>query len=286
MQRQTPMGVLTGWKHLDARTKGFQAGELIVVGGSEGMGKTTWMMSMIIRMLANGMGVVLFSLEMTRRETLQALAAMLSGVPRGALKSGVLTTEQHGKLLMALSQVQRLPLYVVDKEEHPALTPLQHRRLTTRFQRQTEVYASFIDGLWLMEPTPRRTFEREEKNRIRDVHNITRDLIQNGDTLRLPTILMHQYRSEFYTRMMSRAKKVVRQPVLQDFAESSSVRRNAQVVIALNRPAMFSEATTLGLPTADDMYAYILKDRNNGYVTSAEYTRYHYDLSHSMYTEV
>jgi replicative DNA helicase len=276
-------GVRTGFIQLDESLKGLQSGELIVVGGYAGMGKTTWMLAMILNMLRMNLGVSLYSLEMTKREIVQALAAMLSGVPKGILKGSVLNRDQFSRFVEAMGIIAKFPLYITDKEKYPELTPLQHKRSTRVLQRQARIDVSFIDGLWLMEPTPNPMNKNEEKSRPRDVHHITRDLIKNAGTLKLPIILMHQYKDEYAVRMSSTRRTPSRnRPVLRDFAESIAVQRNAPVIIGLHRPAQFND-TLLG---KDLMYAYIFKDRNNGYISSETYIKYHYDAQHSLYVEV
>ena len=276
MEKNIPItGFLTGFPRLDEKIGGFQAKELTIIGGDAGQGKTTWMLSVILNALLRGEGIALFTLEMTRTEITRALAAMMTGISKNTLRSGVCNADEYARLATALGQISKFPMYVIDKEECPDLTPLQHkRRLRALMATYPNIKACFIDGLWLMEPSvPSR-----KEDRPGEVKQITKDLIKTGDELAIPIILMHQYTRDF---AKSQGTKKQRPPLKFDFAEASWVERNTQVMIALHRPAIYAEDDTLD----DITYAYVLKARNNSEV-DRQATGYRYDPQKSLYAEI
>lgn len=274
MDKRVNTGFSLRWQKMDTRLSSIQPGELAILAGYAGAGKTTFMLDIILNALLDGEGIALFSLEMTAEEVVQALIAKLSGVSKSTLKNGVLSLEQHGKMLEAASIINKYPLYIYDKSKYPALTPLQFRRTMRALMTRESIGVAFIDGLWLMEPTTQTSAEE----RRRDVHYITRDLIEVGTDLKLPICLMHQYRSEYADRQMTRSTRG-KHPTLRDLSESASVQRNAHIIIGLHRPSQFNTGMD------NSTYAYIMKNRNASFVDPSP-IEFRFNRDHSQYREV
>lgn len=61
-------GASTGLRVLDNKINGYKAGQLYVIAGRPGMGKSAFMCSSLRRTAASGVGVAIFSLEMSKEE--------------------------------------------------------------------------------------------------------------------------------------------------------------------------------------------------------------------------
>lgn len=287
MDTNVKPGFSIGHIRLNDKLGNLQPKELCIVGGTSGQGKTTWMLSTILKAVQRGEGVALFSLEMTKREITQTLISMLTGISKTTIKSGVLSTVEHGKAIEALAAITQYPLYIIDKTEYPELTPSQMRRRLKILMRRYNIAAAYVDGIWLMEPDPEvnlrgKVIDRQSENRARDIHRITIGLIKNADTFNIPIVAMHQYTRD-YAKRMSASKKLL-PPTTYDFAEGSACERNAQILIALHRPALFITTDDDGDRTIDQTLAYVLKDRNGGYVDKQPIA-YNYDPRFATYQE-
>ncbi len=260
----TRRGISSGFGNLDELLRGAVAGELTVVAGAEGMGKTTFVLGLARNMAKAGKGVAIFTLEMAKEEITRIFIGMESGLPKRALKAFDFTAEQWTKFVAGAGVFGSWNVQVID--EFPSLTPIQlRRRLRTLVQAQGErVDAVIIDGLWLMEDT----FGAQERHEA--VRNITRDLIQVARDFNVPIYITHQYNGDAYKRNEKR-------PQLHDLAESAGVRRNAQVVLGLYRDSYYNVQNF-----RDVTELHILKDRN-GSGAQGRHIDFLFDSDHNLF---
>lgn len=237
-------GIPSGFGNLDELLRGAVAGELTVVAGAEGMGKTTLMLGLARNMAKAGYGVAIFTLEMSKEEISRIFVSMESGLNKRALKALDFSPAQWSQFVAGAGAFKAWRTHIID--DFPSLTPIQlRRRLRTLTQAQKEqIDAVIIDGLWLMEDSV------PGKERHEAVRNITRDLIQVARDFSVPIYITHQYNGDAWKRNEKR-------PQLHDLAESAGVRRNAQVILGLYRDSYYDSRRT-----NDATELHILKDRN------------------------
>ena len=78
------VGLNTGFRGLNERTKGFKDGDLVVIAARPGMGKTAFVLNLVQKVLDQNLGVVFFSLEMPAT---QLMLRMLSAKTSIALQN-------------------------------------------------------------------------------------------------------------------------------------------------------------------------------------------------------
>lgn len=234
----------TGLHHLDtALHGGVFRGEVTVVCGGEGMGKTTFLLSKLRQAAARRIPAVLFTMEMERKEIAQAFTAMETGIERARLQAKKLSPGDLSAVTNAAGVIGNWKLDIVDMREFPALTPIQLRRKLRSLMVKSPIQLVVLDGLWLMQPS------EPTEQRFTGVFNIMRDLATIAKDFDVAIVVAQQY-----TEGISR----VNAPTIYHIAESAGVRRNAQVIIGLWRPSFFNRDDD------DQTLAYILKDRNRG----------------------
>lgn len=256
-------GIHSGFAALDDLLHGFAPGEVSILAGSEGMGKTSLLLSMV-RFMVKVMkkNVVLFSLEMTQAEIIRAFVAMESGVPKDILKAGGLSSGQWQKFVGVSTEISSWPMHIVD--HFHSLTPIQLQRKLRSIMSREKVDIVIVDGLWLMDSNNPSL----KDGRARDVTNIMRELNHQAKTFKLPYLVAHQYKSEIGSRADKR-------PSIYDMSESAGVRRNAQVILGLYRDSHYNFGGD------DTTRLYILKDRN-GRATGRDVVL-EYDAQRSCY---
>lgn len=253
------MVIPTGFGTLDEIIGGLGNGELTILAGDEGKGKSTVMLSLVLNQLRAGRRVVLFSLEMSQAEVCRKLVTMLTGIPAAAFRNADLTPTQMALFVDAIAVVEALPLDIID--EYPQLTPGQFERRTRQLLSRQDMALLVIDGLWLMtgdEPTRERHIE---------VSRITKALLALAKRIDKPVLALHQYTGD----QKNRADKT---PTLYDMAESAAVRRDAHLILGLHRVSFANEKY-------DVSQCYTLKDRASG--RAGEMATLYFDGEHQMY---
>lgn len=112
----------TGFRTLDGLAGGMGRGNLWVLGGRPGMGKTALAQCVAMNVAWAQESVAFFSLEMSRAELSARSLASESGVP----SSGAPTPEVKAALREATARIKRLPLWIDDTPGLP-LAELQRR---------------------------------------------------------------------------------------------------------------------------------------------------------------
>lgn len=123
----------TGFRNIDAHMGGFEPGDLWYIAGRPGMGKTSLALQMAEHASSAGIGVLVFSLEMSRVQLMLRAISRRARIPLRKLRSGNLTGEQWGDFATQVRDLQAVPIIVDDE---PGLTPVVLRAKLRRYQRQ------------------------------------------------------------------------------------------------------------------------------------------------------
>lgn len=114
-------GIMTGYSYLDSATDGLRGGELVLVGGESGGGKSMLLMNMAVQIwmgknttdmrdnFTKGCNVMYFSLEMPYKPCRNRLLSRLSGAPSKLIRSAKLNGEDAKKLTEACRFVKAYP---------------------------------------------------------------------------------------------------------------------------------------------------------------------------------
>jgi len=242
-------GVETGFQDLDEKTSGFQPGDLIIIAGRPGMGKTAFALTVAAKANARRpVPTAIFSLEMSAEALTQRLMCSEAGLSMHALRRGVISNRQRAHLAAALGNLYEAPLYIDDT---PGLTALDMRARARRLKSQGPLAMVIIDYLQLMEATTRR----REANRQQEITEITRALKAMAKELNVPVVVLSQ---------LSRAteKREDRRPQLADLRESGSIEQDADVVLFLFRPIMYKKGEMTDPNLEREAYLDVAKQRN------------------------
>lgn len=114
-------GVRTGYSYLDNVTDGLRPGELILIGGESGAGKSMLLMNMALQIwmqdnhidmtdnFGAGQGVLYFSLEMPFKPCLNRVLSRLSGNPSKKIRNATLNADEATKLKKTLKFINNYP---------------------------------------------------------------------------------------------------------------------------------------------------------------------------------
>lgn len=215
------LGLETGFFELDTLTSGFEPGNLILIGARPGMGKSSFMLSIALNMARKGKKVVVFSLEMSKKQILHRIFSLSSGVPLKNIRMGMITKEDFHRIVEAGLELRRLPALF---DFSPARTTLEIRSIAQL--RQADII--FIDYLQLITP-PKQYSSRQE-----EVAAISRSLKLIAKDLNIPVVALVQLSRQTEHRSDKR-------PTLADIRESGQIEQDADIVMFLYRPEYYKK---------------------------------------------
>jgi len=227
-------GVMTGYHGLDSALSGIRPGNLILIAGRPGMGKTSLAMCMVRNQMMQEEPLVpcVFSLEMSSQELSMMMLSAESGIPRQKLKLGALGKEEWTKIVRAGKEISQRDLVI---EDSGSLTIDDLASKARELHNTKKIDILYIDYLQLM------SGRRYSKNRTEQVSEISRGLKVLAKELEIPIVAL----SQLSRKTEDRAD---RRPQLSDLRDSGSLEQDADAVIFVFRPGYYKAVdTTNGL---------------------------------------
>ncbi len=220
------LGVPTGYIDLDNMTRGLNPGNLIIIAGRPGMGKTSLALNIAEHVaIREQKGVGLFSLEMSQDELALKILSSESDVPFGPLRSGHLSQKQWARVINSVKAISTSPLFI-DDSASPTLLELASK--ARRLKAEHKLDLLILDYLQLMQAGGRY------ENRNLEIAAITRGLKQLAKELRIPVIALSQL-----SRQPERRSGDHR-PQLADLRESGSIEQDADLVMFIYRDEIYN----------------------------------------------
>ena len=221
-------GVPSGFPSLDEITRGWQDGNLIVIGARPGHGKSAIALNMAsAAAIDHNIPTAFFTLEMADIELADRLIGMESGLSSGKRKGRDKMEDYEWELLeKALREAAKAPLYI---DETPGLTIMEFMSKIKRMVQEKGIKIAFVDYLQLMHATAALA-----QYRALEIGEISRQLKETAKELHIPIIALAQLNRN----LMSRQGSSNGRPVLSDLRDSGSIEQDADMVLFIHRPAL------------------------------------------------
>lgn len=214
-------GLSTRLGILDDLIGGLKPGQLVIVAGRPGTGKSV-LCSDFARAAAlrEAEPAVFVSIEMGRDEVVKRVLAAESGVNLSNLMHGPLNAFDRDRAIQARDAIYGAPFLIKDE----AGATLSSIRATARkVQAERGLGLIVVDYLQLM------TTSGASDNRAAEVGEISRGLKIMARELGVPVVAAAQLNR-------SSENRTDRRPQLSDLRESGSIEQDADIVILLHRP--------------------------------------------------
>lgn len=211
-------GIPTGLHALDQRLGGLQGGELYVIAGRPGMGKTAKALTVARNAARAGKHVRFVSLEMNAAQLYQRFYAQETGISVQDQRRHMLPA-QFVTLAEAAERINRLPIIIDDSDGQ---TVAQIRTRARRQKRRGGLDLLIVDYLGLVKPTDAKA------PKVYQIEEITTTLKRLSKELDIPVILLGQLNRGVENRDDKR-------PTLADLRDSGSIEQDADVVMFLYR---------------------------------------------------
>jgi replicative DNA helicase len=194
----------------------------MVIAGRPGAGKTALMVSIAKKVAEQNKQVVIFSLEMVRKQIAMRLIAMESGITYGSQKSGKLQDNEWPFYTQAVEKLSSIDDGIV-LNDLPAITISQMRRELRRLWIEKPADLVIVDYIQLQGADG--DFERRDLQ----IGEITRGIKSLCKEFNVPIIAGAQMSRDI-------EKRAEKRPVLSDLRESGSIENDADIVAFIHRP--------------------------------------------------
>ena len=230
-------GVTTGVPALDEALNGWQRGELIILAGRPGMGKSAVIASSIRQSAERGANVHLFSLEMSAEEIADRMLADALYRSRDSIKyfdisRGRLTEQEAEAIIDAQQALKDLPIKI---ETEGGLTISQIATRARRHQQALERQGRTLDVLVVDHLHIVRPSNRYKGNRVAEVTETSAALKVLAKELNVPVIVAAQLNRQVEGRDDKR-------PTLADLRDSGAIEQDADAILFLYREEYYLQA--------------------------------------------
>jgi len=210
-------GVPTGFADLDRLLHGMHPGQLIVVAGRPGLGKSTASMDFVrCAAVRHGLASVIFSLEMSKIEVVMRVLSAEARVPLHVLRSGQLSDDDWTKLARRMGEISEAPLFIDDT---PNMNLMEIRAKARRLRQRHDLKLIVVDYLQLM-TSPKRVESRQQ-----EVSELSRGLKLLAKEVECPVIAVSQLNR-------GPEQRTDKRPQLSDLRESGCLTAETRIVRA------------------------------------------------------
>lgn len=220
------LGISSGFSDLDLRTQGLKKGDFIIIAARPGMGKTTFALNIVEKVLENGEGVVFFSLEMPSSQLIFRMLSSLTSINLSDIMKANLSDDDIERLSDAADAISSRDFYIYDRGDLTVhVVRAQLRRL---MQKNANISLCVIDYIGLM------TNSSAFSERHLQIAEISRQLKLLARELQIPIIAL----SQLNRSLESRANK---RPMLSDLRESGAIEQDADIIMFVYRKDFYKE---------------------------------------------
>lgn len=233
-------GVPTGWAVLDRITSGWQKTDLIILAARPAVGKTAFLVSLMKNAALSSIkpvSVLLFSLEMSKKQLIQRMLSAIAGVPASLIfyHPKDLSPDELERLNEAHELLSKCRFFVEDSVN---ITPAVIKARAEEIKAKHGLDMIGLDYLQLANSTEKKSIREQE------ISSISRDLKKTAKELEVPVIALSQ---------LNRLGDGV-EPQLSHLRESGAIEQDADVVMFLYAPD----------PEQKDLVNLTIKKHRNG----------------------
>ena len=215
----------TGFDSVDhALSGGMRPGNVVIVAGRPGMGKTSFATNIAFNIAAEGKTALIISMEMAAQELADRLIAHAGSVPLAEVLAGNMEGETGDRIMVGVQRLAELPI-VIDDQGGLTLFELASKARSVK-RRKGSLGVIVVDYLQLM--------NGEGDSRNSQIEAISRGIKALAKELAVPIILLSQLNRSCESRTN-------RRPVASDLRESGAIEQDADVIAMVYRDEIYNE---------------------------------------------
>lgn len=252
-------GFPTGLHSYDRLTFGLHSGQKTTITAAPGIGKTAFAMQIAWTVAESGVGVLVFSTEMSRDELLEREICRRAHIPSDHLQSGQITADEWSRYARVSSEIGKLPL-IIDDTGYTGSIHIGQICASTRAHLETFPLLAkaplglvVVDYIQNLDPAPDVANSKEHEQ----VKHSTREFSSLLKGLGIPGIEIAQRKpSEIDPKTKLRAL-----PTKGCVADSSWIEKSSHVVVCLQRQPLHSESGVVIGEDERNVSAHLVKHR-------------------------
>jgi replicative DNA helicase len=215
-------GLDTGFKGLNERLNGLCPGELSVLAGRPGLGKSALSRQVLLHIAKQGYRVGLISLEMTPGQIIMLMGSLTAGVAPMDVRRGMLNEDDEERYRSSLAWIDSLDIELV--------TGVSTIKQIASVMDTAEAH-QHVD-LWVVDHLHRFSFDTDRA--VSQLGDITHRLADIALTHRTHVLLLAQ----LSRKVEARADK---RPQLADLRDSGQIEEHAVNCMMIYRPSAYQE---------------------------------------------
>jgi replicative DNA helicase len=220
-------GVPSGFTDVDRITQGLNRGNLIIIAGRPGMGKTSFALNVAQHVsIRERKAVGIFSLEMSQQELALRILCSEADISFSRLRSNRVSQKEWTRIIQTVRTIGDAPLFIDDS---PNPTLLEVASKSRRLKAERGLALIILDYLQLMQAGGKY------ENRNLEIAAISRGMKQLAKELEIPVIALSQL-----SRQPERRGSDHR-PQLSDLRESGSIEQDADMVAFIYRDEVYNQ---------------------------------------------
>lgn len=260
------VGIGTGMPSVDNVMSGYRKGLLYVIAARPGMGKTSYMLSILANMVKEKKRIAVFSLEMPNRQLMARIISLNTGIPLSKiLNPKRMSDAEYTEVLQATSEFSDYPITWEDTSS------LSIYEIKTKCRR----LAGKVDMI-MLDYIQLATGEKSG-TRDRELSTITAGLKGIAKDLDVPVLALAQLSRAVETRG---GEKI---PQLSDLRESGSLENDADLVAFIYRPEYYGIQYTAKGESTDGLAFFIIAKHRNG---ALGYIPMHFEKTTTKFSEI
>lgn len=220
-------GIKSPFPLLDARTKGWHGGEMIVVAARPGMGKTNLAINFAWEAVKQGKQVLYFSLEMSRTELMHRIASQAKSINYSRIQSGALD-EVGGQITTFVADYREMSLHINDRAGH---TMGSIKTESRKVMRKHGLDMILIDHIGLL--------NSKHDNQYNKMTEISRQVKVLAKELNVPVFALTQL-----NRSVEQRQDPI--PKMSDLRDSGAIEQDADIVMFPHREIKEDGSSDLG----------------------------------------
>lgn len=232
------LGISSGYPRLDDMSSGLKPGDMVIVAGRPGMGKTGFAINIALSIAKKNLNVLFFSLEMPAEQILNRFISIECSINSKHLLNAKFEPEEFSRLWGRFDSIASLPIFI-DQSSSLTIPELRSKakkldadlRKTPNPDRTTpnKLDCIFIDYLQLMDSN----IFKEDK--VRQVEYNSKNIKKLAKDLNIPIIAMAQLNRKIEERRGGKVEFSSNKPMLSDLKDSGSIEQDADMVMFIHR---------------------------------------------------